>query len=95
MTTDRDFTVSLLFHTQAVIPTGFYIKKDNPEKLRRITYFDVEKNGSLFFSAEGFEGRENLKKMQKAVLEMAGAPIGPALMPAFFKFETLVLGAYR
>ena len=34
---------------QTVVPTGFYSKKDYPEKLRRIKYFDAEKGRSFHF----------------------------------------------
>ena len=34
---------------QIVLPTGFYSKRDYPEKLRRIKYYDVEKGRSFVF----------------------------------------------
>lgn len=39
---------------QAVVPTGFYTKKDYPEKLRRIKYFDKEKSRSFVFLTNQF-----------------------------------------
>jgi len=34
-------------YDQTVVPTGYYIKKDYPEKLRRIKYFDSQKDRSF------------------------------------------------
>lgn len=39
---------------QTVVLTGFYSKKDYPEKLRRIKYFDVEKGRSFVFLTNQF-----------------------------------------
>jgi hypothetical protein len=39
---------------QTVVPEGFYSKKDYPEKLRRIKYFDAEKSRSLVFLTNQF-----------------------------------------
>lgn len=39
---------------QTVVPTGFYSKKDYPEKLRRIKYFDSEKGRSFVFLTNQF-----------------------------------------
>ena len=39
---------------QTVVPTGFYSKKDYPEKLRRIKYFDSEKGRSFTFLTNQF-----------------------------------------
>ena len=39
---------------QTVVPTGFYSKKDYPEKLRRIKYFDAEKDRSFVFLTNQF-----------------------------------------
>lgn len=39
---------------QIVVPTGFYSKKDYPEKLRRIKYFDAEKGRSFVFLTNQF-----------------------------------------
>ena len=39
---------------QTVALTGFYSKKDYPEKLRRIKYYDVEKGRSLVFLTNQF-----------------------------------------
>jgi len=39
---------------QTVVPTGFYSKKDYPEKLRRIKYFDAEKGRSFVFFTNQF-----------------------------------------
>ena len=39
---------------QTVVPTGFYSKKDCPEKLRRIKYFDAEKGRSFVFLTNQF-----------------------------------------
>ncbi|MFH1992256.1 MAG: IS4 family transposase [Pseudomonadota bacterium] len=39
---------------QTVILTGFYSKKDYPEKLRRIKYFDAEKGRSFIFLTNQF-----------------------------------------
>lgn len=36
-------------YDQTVLPTGFYTKKDYPDKLRRIKYFDAEKNRTFVF----------------------------------------------
>lgn len=39
---------------QTVVPTGFYSKKEYPEKLRRIKYFDAEKGRSFVFLTNQF-----------------------------------------
>jgi hypothetical protein len=39
---------------QTVVLTGFYSKKDYPEKLRRIKYFDIEKGRSFVFLTNQF-----------------------------------------
>jgi len=39
---------------QIVVPTGFYSKKDYPEKLRRIKYYDAEKGRSFIFLTNQF-----------------------------------------
>ena len=39
---------------QTVVPTGFYSKKDYPEKLRRIKYHDAEKGRSFVFLTNQF-----------------------------------------
>lgn len=39
---------------QTVVPTGFYSKKDYPEKLRRIKYYDAEKGRSFVFLTNQF-----------------------------------------
>ena len=41
-------------YDQIVVPTGFYTKKDYPEKLRRIKYFDIEKGRSFVFLTNQF-----------------------------------------
>ena len=41
-------------YDQTVVPTGFYSKKDYPEKLRRIKYFDAEKGRSFIFLTNQF-----------------------------------------
>jgi len=41
-------------YDQTVVPTGFYAKKDYPEKLRRIKYFDAEKGRSFVFLTNQF-----------------------------------------
>ena len=41
-------------YDQTVVPTGFYVKKDYPEKLRRIKYFDAEKGRSFVFLTNQF-----------------------------------------
>ena len=41
-------------YDQIVVPTGFYTKRDYPEKLRRIKYFDVEKGRSFVFLTNQF-----------------------------------------
>jgi len=41
-------------YDQTVVPTGFYSKKDYPEKLRRIKYFDAEKGRSFVFLTNQF-----------------------------------------
>ena len=41
-------------YDQTVVPTGFYTKKDYPEKLRRIKYFDAEKGRSFVFLTNQF-----------------------------------------
>lgn len=41
-------------YDQTVIPTGFYTKKDYPEKLRRIKYYDAEKGRSFVFLTNQF-----------------------------------------
>jgi len=39
---------------QTVVPTGFYSKKDYPEKLRRIKYFDAENSRTFVFLTNQF-----------------------------------------
>ena len=39
---------------QVVVPTGFYTKKDYPEKLRRVKFFDSEKGRSFVFLTNQF-----------------------------------------
>ena len=39
---------------QTVVPTGFYSKKDYPEKLRRIKYYDADKGRSFIFLTNHF-----------------------------------------
>ena len=39
---------------QTVVPKGFYSKKDYPEKLRRIKYYDAEKGRSFVFLTNQF-----------------------------------------
>ena len=39
---------------QIIIPTGFYSKKDYPEKLRRVKYFDKEQGKNLVFITNQF-----------------------------------------
>jgi len=39
---------------QVVVPTGFYTKKDYPEKLRRVKFFDAEKGRSFVFLTNQF-----------------------------------------
>jgi len=41
-------------YDQTVLPTGFYTKKDYPDKLRRIKYFDAEKNRTFIFITNQF-----------------------------------------
>ncbi len=41
-------------YDQTVVPTGFYSKKDYPEKLRRIKYFDADKGRSFIFLTNQF-----------------------------------------
>lgn len=41
-------------YDQTVVPTGFYTKKDYPDKLRRIKYFDVEKGRAFIFLTNQF-----------------------------------------
>ena len=41
-------------YDQTVVPTGFYSKKDYPEKLRRIKYFDAEKGRPFVFLTNQF-----------------------------------------
>jgi len=41
-------------YDQTVVPTGFYTKKDYPDKLRRIKYFDAEKGRSFIFLTNQF-----------------------------------------
>jgi len=41
-------------YDQTVVPTGFYTKKDYPEKLRRIKYFDAEKGRAFIFLTNQF-----------------------------------------
>jgi len=41
-------------YDQTVLPTGFYTKKDYPDKLRRIKYFDAEKNRTFVFITNQF-----------------------------------------
>jgi hypothetical protein len=39
---------------QTVVPTGFYSKKDYPEKLRRIKYYDDDQKKHLIFLTNHF-----------------------------------------
>jgi len=39
---------------QTVVPTGYYSKKDYPEKLRRVKYFDADKGRSFVFLTNQF-----------------------------------------
>jgi hypothetical protein len=39
---------------QTIVPMNFYAKKDYPEKLRRIRFFDFEKNKHLVFLTNNF-----------------------------------------
>jgi hypothetical protein len=41
-------------YDQTVVATGFYSKKDYPEQLRRIKYFDAEKGRSFVFLTNQF-----------------------------------------
>jgi hypothetical protein len=41
-------------YDQIVLPTGFYAKKEYPEKLRRIKYFDVQKKRTFIFLTNQF-----------------------------------------
>ena len=41
-------------YDQTVVPTGFYTKKDYPDKLRRIKYFDTEKGRAFIFLTNQF-----------------------------------------
>ena len=41
-------------YDQTVVPTGFYTKKDYPEKLRRIKYFAAENGRSFIFLTNQF-----------------------------------------
>jgi len=41
-------------YDQIVVPKGFYSKKDYPEKLRRIKYYDSEKDRSFIFLTNQF-----------------------------------------
>ena len=41
-------------YDQTVVPTGFYTKKDYPDKLRRIKYFDAEKGRTFIFLTNQF-----------------------------------------
>jgi transposase len=41
-------------YDQTVVATGFYTKKDYPEKLRRIKYFDADKGRSFVFLTNQF-----------------------------------------
>ena len=41
-------------YDQIVLPTGFYAKKEYPEKLRRIKYFDAEKGRTFIFLTNQF-----------------------------------------
>jgi len=41
-------------YDQIVVPKGFYSKKDYPEKLRRIKYYDTEKDRSFIFLTNQF-----------------------------------------
>jgi hypothetical protein len=41
-------------YDQIVVPTGFYTKKDYPDKLRRIKYFDAEKGRTFIFLTNQF-----------------------------------------
>ena len=43
-----------VMYDQIVVPTGFYTKKDYPDKLRRIKYFDAEKGKTFFFLTNQF-----------------------------------------
>ena len=40
---------------QIVVPTGFYTKKDYPEKLRRVKFFDEQQNRHLIFLSNHFK----------------------------------------
>ena len=42
-------------YDQTVVPTGFYTKKDYPDKLRRIKYFDAEKGRAFIFLTNQFK----------------------------------------
>ena len=48
-----DKTTSVRYD-QTVVPTGFYTKKDYPDKLRRIKYFDAEKGRAFIFLTNQF-----------------------------------------
>ncbi len=39
---------------QTVVPTGFYTRKDYPDKLRRIKYYDAEKGRTFIFHTNQF-----------------------------------------
>ena len=41
-------------YDQIVLPTGFYAKKEYPEKLRRIKYFDAQKKRTFIFLTNQF-----------------------------------------
>jgi hypothetical protein len=41
-------------YDQIVLPTGFYAKKDYPDKLRRIKYFDAEQEKTFIFLTNQF-----------------------------------------
>ena len=41
-------------YDQIVLPTGFYAKKDYPDKLRRIKYFDAEQGRTFIFLTNQF-----------------------------------------
>jgi hypothetical protein len=39
---------------QTIVPMNFYAKKDYPEKLRRVRFFDIERNKHLIFLTNNF-----------------------------------------
>ena len=41
-------------YDQTVVPTGFYTRKDYPDKLRRIKYYDAEKGRTFIFLTNQF-----------------------------------------